>query len=153
MIVIADTSPINYLILIGEIHVLPALYDRVLIPPSVREELGRMRAPEPVRLWITRPPAWLEIRQPSGPGDPRLARLDPGERDAILLAEELHADQLIIDESRGRQEARRRHLPFTGTLGVLQAAAGQGLLDLERAVARLRHTSFHISQDILDRLI
>ena len=43
MIVIADTSPINYLILIGEIDVLPALYDSVLIPPSVREELGRPR--------------------------------------------------------------------------------------------------------------
>ena len=41
MIVIADTSPINYLILIGEIEVLSALYGRVLIPPSVREELDR----------------------------------------------------------------------------------------------------------------
>jgi predicted nucleic acid-binding protein len=46
MIVIADTGPINYLILIGEIDVLPALYDRVLISPSVQGELGRMRATE-----------------------------------------------------------------------------------------------------------
>jgi predicted nucleic acid-binding protein len=93
------------------------------------------------------------MREPSGPSDPRLAHLDPGERDAILLAEELHADQLIIDESRGRQEAKRRHLPFTGTLGVLQAGAKQGLSDLKSAVGRLQQTSFHISQDILDQLI
>lgn len=153
MIVIADTSPINYLILIGEIDLLPALYDSVLIPPSVRAELGRTRTPEIVRLWIARRPVWLEIRERSGLGDPGVAHLDPGERDAILLAEELHADQLIVDESRGRQEAKRRHLPFTGTLGVLQAGAKQGLLDLRSAVGRLRQTSFHISQDILDQLI
>ena len=47
MIVIADTGPINYLILIGEIEVLPELYHRVTIPPSVCEELGRPGAPEP----------------------------------------------------------------------------------------------------------
>jgi predicted nucleic acid-binding protein len=153
MIVIADTGPINYLILIGEIQVLPALYDRVLIPPSVNEELARSRAPEAVRLWIATPPVWLEVRTPSPSGDPGLTHLDAGERDAILLAEELHADQIIIDESRGRQEAKRRHLPFTGTLGILQAGAKQGLLDLKSALDRLRQTSFHISQDILDQLI
>jgi predicted nucleic acid-binding protein len=56
MIVIADTGPVNYLILIDEIDLLPALYGQLLIPPSVHEELGRKRAPEAVRLWIARPP-------------------------------------------------------------------------------------------------
>lgn len=153
MIVIADTGPINYLILIGEIDLLPALYGQVLIPPSVSEELGRKRAPDAVRLWIAGPPVWLEVRTPIRSGDPFLTHLDAGERDAILLAEELHADQLIIDESRGRREARRRQLPFTGTLGILQAGAKQGLLDLKSAVNRLQQTSFHISQDVLNQLI
>ena len=153
MIVIADTGPINYLILIGEIGVLPALYHRVLVPPSVCEELKRPRAPETVRTWIAQPPAWLETRSPSRSPDAELAHLDAGERDAILLAEELGADQIIIDESRGRREAKRRQLPFTGTLGVLAAAAEQGLLDLRSAVDRLRQTNFHIAGEILDRLI
>jgi predicted nucleic acid-binding protein len=153
MIVIADAGPVNYLILIEEIEVLPALYGRILIPPSVCKELQRPRAPEAVRTWMARPPVWLEARAPSKSPDAELARLDAGERDAILLAQELQADQLIIDEIRGRREAKRRQLPFTGTLGVLAAAAESGLLDLKSAVDRLRQTSFHIAQDILDRLI
>ena len=153
MIVIADTGPINYLILIGEIEVLPALYRRVLIPPSVCEELKRPGAAEAVRTWIAQPPAWLETRSPSKSPDAELAHLDAGERDAILLAEELGADQIIIDEIRGRREAKRRHLPFTGTLGVLAAGAEEGLLDLRSAVDRLRQTNFHIAKEILDRLI
>jgi predicted nucleic acid-binding protein len=153
MIVIADTSPLNYLILIGEIEVLPALYHRVLVPPSVCEELKRRRAPERVRTWIAQPPVWLETRAPSRCPDAELAHLDAGERDAILLAEELGAYQIIIDEIRGRREAKRRQLPFTGTLGVLAAGAEQGLLDLRSAVDRLRQTNFHIAQNILDRLI
>jgi predicted nucleic acid-binding protein len=57
------------------------------------------------------------------------------------------------DEIRGRREAKRRQLPFTGTLGVLAVAAEGGLLDLKSAVDRLRETNFHIAQEILDRLV
>jgi predicted nucleic acid-binding protein len=153
MIVIADTGPVNYLILIGEIDVLPALFHRIVIPYSVCEELKHPRAPDPVRRWIARPPAWLETRTPSKPPDAELARLDAGERDAILLADELGADQIVIDEICGRREAKRRHIPFTGTLGVLAAGAEQGLLDLRIAVGRLRQTNFHIAQAVLDRLL
>ena len=49
MIVVADTTPINYLILIGETEVLPKLYGRVVIPPAVHEELTNSRAPASVR--------------------------------------------------------------------------------------------------------
>jgi len=73
MIVIADTGPINYLILIGEIELFPALYDRVAVPPSVCEELGRLRAPEAVRAWIAQPPSWLEILTPTNSPDAGLA--------------------------------------------------------------------------------
>src|SRR5271170_6998034 len=108
MIVIADTGPINYLILIHEIRILPALYGRILVPPSVYEELKHPRAPEMVRSWMSQPPGWFEVRTPARIPDPELAgaHLDAGERDAILLAEELGADHLIIDEVRGRRVAQ-----------------------------------------------
>ena len=76
MIVIADTGPINYLILIAEIHVLPALYNRVAVPRSVCDELRRPRAPEAVRAWIGQPPSWLEIIAPTGLPDSELIHLD-----------------------------------------------------------------------------
>lgn len=153
MIVIADTGPVNYLILIGEIEILPALFQGVLVPPSVCEELKRPHAPDPVRTWIAQPPAWLETRAPSRLPGADLVHLGVGERDAILLAEEMGADQIIIDEIRGRREAKRRQLSYTGTLGVLAAGAGRGLLDLRSAVDRLRQTNFYITQDLLDRII
>ncbi len=79
------------------------LYHRVVIPPSVYEELCHSGAPELVRAWIAHLPAWLEVLSPALPPDADLARLDAGERDAILLAEELGADQIMIDEARGRR--------------------------------------------------
>ena len=107
MLVVADTTPVNYLILIGEIDVLAKLYGRVVIPEAVREELTRLRAPASVRAWIADSPDWLEVRAPSMPPDSALVKLDAGERDAIALAQELGVDQLIVDEMLGRREAER----------------------------------------------
>ena len=155
MIVIADTSPINYLVLIEKIELLPTLYGRVLIPPSVHEELQRAGAPKMVRAWVAHPPVWLEIVVPKGEPDSDLMQvdLDAGERDAILLAQELSADELIIDDLRGRQEAGRRCLHYIGTLGVLRSAADRGLVDLKEALAHLRSTNFYIAPELFDMLI
>jgi len=111
MIVVADTTPINYLILIEEIDVLPKLYGRVIIPRAVNEELMRSRTPLKVQEWMKQPPNWVEILSPTVAIDAELAKLDAGELEAIALAEELSADQLIIDELRGgaAELARYRH--------------------------------------------
>jgi len=61
MIVVADTSPICYLLLIGEIELLPQLYERVLIPQVVQQELVNKRSPAVVQAWISQPPQWLTI--------------------------------------------------------------------------------------------
>ena len=153
MIVVADTTPVNYLILIEEIDLLPKLYGRVVIPRAVSEELMRPRAPIRVQEWINKPPDWLEVLSPTVAADAALAKLDAGERDVIALAEELSADQLIVDELLGRREAERRSLPVIGTVGVLREAAELGLLDLRSAFERLRQTSFHISPAILASLL
>jgi predicted nucleic acid-binding protein len=153
MIVVADTTPINYLILIGEIEVLAKLYGRVVIPETVRSELTQAGAPARVREWIAHPPGWLEVLSPSMVPDADLERLDAGERDALALAVEHSADQVIVDELLGRREAERRGLSVIGTIGVLREAAYEGLLDLRIAVERLRQTSFHISPAILASLL
>jgi predicted nucleic acid-binding protein len=63
-VVIGDTSPLNYLLLIGVADVLPRLYGRVMIPPEVARELADGKAPAVVAGWIANPPEWLVIRQP-----------------------------------------------------------------------------------------
>jgi predicted nucleic acid-binding protein len=51
-VVVADTSPINYLLLIGQISILPGLYDEIAIPPEVLAELKDGNAPPEVLRWI-----------------------------------------------------------------------------------------------------
>ena len=123
MIIVVDASPINYPVLIEEIGILPTMYGRVVIPHTVREELIRASAPQMVRAWVGHPPVWLEVPSPLAVRDSALAELDLGERDAITLAMELQAEQLIVDDREGRREAERRAIPVIGTLGVLREAA------------------------------
>jgi predicted nucleic acid-binding protein len=116
MIVIADTTPVNYLVLIQEADLLPQLFGQVLIPPAVFEELKDPETPAPVRAWLANAPAWLQVQPLHSQPDPKLDYLDDGEREAIALAEELKADQILLDEIDARKEAARRKLPFIGTL-------------------------------------
>jgi predicted nucleic acid-binding protein len=153
MIVVADTSPINYLLLIEEINILAKMYGTVVIPQMVREELLRSSAPQIVRAWISEAPSWLEVRTPAQEPDVFLAKLDAGERDAIVLAAELHADQLIVDDREGRRYAEQRGIPVMGTLGVLREAASLGLLNLGAALERLQATSFYVAPEVMKRLL
>ena len=147
--VVSNTSPLNYLILLDEIDVLPRLYDRVSIPQSVSEELQAAETPEAVRRWILNPPDWLEILSETGSLDSDLAGLHAGERDAISLAMHLQADAVLIDERRGRGEAEKRRLKVIGTIGVLAFAHECGLLNLRNAIGRLQQTTFHLSPKLV----
>jgi len=61
VIVVADTSPINYLILTEEIDILAKMYGNVVIPRAVHDELLCPSAPEIVRGWMGQLPAWVEV--------------------------------------------------------------------------------------------
>lgn len=147
MIVVSDTGPLNYLILIGESAVIPRLYRRLLIPRAVADELAAPAAPDAVREWLAAPPDWLDIRvTESALGPPTL---HPGERETIALARTLQADLVLLDEKKGRAAARSQGLRVVGTLGVLAQAAAQDLIRLPDAVAKLRDTSFQVSDTLL----
>jgi predicted nucleic acid-binding protein len=132
MIVVCDTGPLHYLILIGAEHVLPRLFTRVLTPPAVVSELTHPRTPEIVRRWAEAPPAWLEIKEPGQIENiAALGRKESqgrGEKAAIALAREERADVLLMDDKTGRREAKSRGLQPLWTLKLLDEAAERGLI-------------------------
>jgi predicted nucleic acid-binding protein len=148
MIVVADTSPLNYLIRLGRPDVLREIYGRVLVPCAVLTELQHPEAPPEVRAWASAPPAWLEAMEVQKLDPSLAAELGPGEREAISLAIEVRADVLLIDERTGRREAEARHIAVAGTLAVLLQASLRGYLDLPEAMQRLRQCGFRASRPI-----
>ena len=151
--VVSDTSPLNYLVLIDQVNLLPQLYDRVLIPESVLEELSATETPQVVRNWATNLPEWIGVLPATPIADAGLARLHAGERDAISLALNVHTDAVLLDERRGRQEAESRGLKPIGTLGVLVAAHARELVDLTATINALRQTTFHASPKLLASIV
>src|SRR3982751_4127841 len=99
MLVVADTTPLNYLILIRQIELLPKLFGEVLIPPAVFAELQDPETPTAIGKWIEQRPAWLQIRSLHSPPHANLSFLDAGEQEAIALAEEIGADKILLDET------------------------------------------------------
>ena len=150
MIVVADSGPLHYLILLGQTELLHRFYGQVIVPEAVLRELTSGRTPQPVREWLSKPPSWLRVQAvPSSQLDLVTDGLDLGEREAIVLAHLLRADLLLIDEISGRAEARRRNLRVTGTLGILRIAAEKELIDVPEVLARLRDTNFYVAEDLI----
>ena len=127
MIVVADTSPLHYLVLVGAIDVLPSLFRQVLIPAAVHEELRHPGAPLAVRQWLASRPAWLEVRQAGPVSDPGLSELDAGEAEAIMLVGQLPGSaMLLMDDARGRREASRRGLRRSTARGPRRRGSWRG---------------------------
>ena len=151
MIVVSDTTSLNYFVHIGQEHVLSLLFGRVVVPPAVVAELKRPRAPLRVREWAGKLPDWLEIQTPTS--IVAYQGLGPGETEAIALALELHANIILIDERDGVAEAKRLGLNVTGTLGVIVMAAEARLLSLPEAIAALRQTTFRGPDELIEELL
>lgn len=153
-LVVADTGPLNYLVLIDAIELLPKLFEKVFTPVAVQAELLDPDAPAIVRAWATQPPQWLEICPVTATiDDPGWHALDAGEREALALARTLGAELVLMDDRAGVAVARRQGFTVTGTLGVLDLAAHRGLIDLADAFARLRGTTFRYPSEIMDALL
>lgn len=151
MIVVSDTSPLNYLVLIDAIDILPRLFQRVFIPATVSSELQHQRTPELVRAWAESPPSWLEVRSPLH--SLTLPGLHRGESDAIVLAEEMGADRFLVDERDAAKIAIRRGLRVVGTLAVLGEAAERSLIDLSLMIRRLQATNFRGPESLIQELL
>ncbi len=127
MIVISDTSVITNLIQLEQLNLLGQLFDQVIIPRKVHEELGK----RPEQTELISQLDWIEVRDISNNDlyNKLLDILDAGESESIALALELNADLLIIDEKRGRKIAKDYGIPITGLLGIIVEAKEVGYIN------------------------
>lgn len=130
MIVISDTSPISNLFLIGHLNLLPKIFGKIIIPQTVWDELLVLESDFKYDLSEFKDAVWLDVRLAKDISD--VARLqvflDAGESEAIVLAKELHADFLLMDEKDGRSAATDEGLKVIGVLGVLIRAKSAGIV-------------------------
>jgi predicted nucleic acid-binding protein len=92
------------------------------------------------------------IKKASPITDPNLEEVDLGERQAIQLAMDEHADALIIDDHAGARLAVKFGLEVTGTLGVLLEGAKRDLVDLEAALRNLQLTAFRYTPKLIEEI-
>ena len=152
-LVVADTSPIFYLLSIGHIELLPRLFMKVFVPGAVHKELCHPTAPRVLREWIAERPSWLEVIPVDEIDDDSLRPLGDGERAAITLALSMHADLILIDERKGTSAALTKGFEVTGPLGILRLAVKDSLIDIAAALAKLKRTNFRYRQEMIDGLL
>jgi predicted nucleic acid-binding protein len=148
MLVVADSSPLIVLHGIGLVDALAKLFQRIVIPPTVSQELVSQRRSDSAREFFSVPPEWLKVQQPKSIIP--IPDLHAGETVAIYLAIELHADLLLVDERKAYKAAVARHVNAVGTVRVLELAADVGLVNLADAFERIKKTDFWISHRLLD---
>ena len=158
MLVVSNTSPISNLAIIGKLDLLRVRYGRVLLPECVKRELAALSHPagrERIDSALT--DGWLEVRSLAGQvkAETYARRVDPGEAEAIALAEELRADKLLIDDRLGRELARERSLPIAGLLGELLHAKWNGrLASLRNTIDELKSEArFFIRDDLREMIL
>jgi predicted nucleic acid-binding protein len=157
MIAVSDTGPLLYLSLINCTELLPQIFEKVLIPHAVADELSDISTPAQASALIERCPPWLRICDvPST--DPSLLHLGRGEQQAISLAGSAGADVLLTDDRAAKGLATQiMHIAASGTIGVLYEAAINDQIpftaaNFDRSVERLLTTNFRRTQTLLESI-
>jgi len=156
VIVVSNTSPIINLATVGQLELLQRLYGKVIIPEAVYYEIAIVGDGQPGAAQV-QAFDWIETRQVTNRALVALLQLevDKGEAEAIILADELGADLLLLDERRGRAVASRLELKFVGLLGVLIEAKRKGLVVAVRPILDdlISKSGFWVSRELYDRVM
>lgn len=155
MIIVSDTSPIANLLQIDRLDLLHAIFGDVVIPPAVEHEVLALENFN-VDLASFHKAGWIMLRKPLDENAVIALRknLDAGESEAIVLAHELHADWILLDERAGTQMAESLGLQPIGLIGILIIAKEKGLIKTVTPVVEELRTKagFWISDKFLSRI-
>lgn len=151
---ISNTSPLLYLHLVKQLHLLPQLYETVFVPPAVVSELqaGAERGvdvPKPEIL------PWLHVMPLASTASiPMVMDLGRGEAEVIALGLENPDSRLILDDTLGRRIARLQNLQFTGTVGVIVKAKQSGLVAaVLPIIVALREAGLWLSDEVVTEVL
>ena len=153
MIAVSDTGPLLYLSLIEQIHLLPRMFERILIPGAVADELSHSSAPHRAFAMIENRPDWLQVHAVASM-DSALGGLGTGERESIALAVSSGADFLLIDDRAARDIATQAMgVVASGTIGILYEAARNDAIpfsaaEFDQSIERLLATNFYSSNSL-----
>jgi len=156
MIVVSNTTPLIGLAsiqrfellrhLFGELNIAQAVYDEAVV---AGRDIGGVKREVSAASWIKT----IEVRDRLAV-DVLLDELDTGEAETIVLARELSADWVLMDERKGRRKLTQLGLPKIGTVGILLKAKQVGLLPAIRTdLEQLRQRGFSISQAVIDAVL
>ena len=159
MTVISDTTPIISLIKINRLDLLKKLFGEILIPEAVYRELTTnvtfkneadiVKNSDFLKTSSVQNRKALEILQAS-------SGLDDGESEAIILADELNSDALIIDERKGRKVAQKLGIRITGTVGVLLQAHNENMIttdEIKQYLEQLRNSNIRLSDSLIQETL
>lgn len=153
-LVVADTSPLLNLALVGRLELVREQFGSVTVPGQVWEEL--LAGEDGVNsLQSLRETGGLDVvTAEEGALFAEFRRdLDRGESAALSYAVETDADRLLLDEREARQAARRHEIPVTGAIGILLQAAQEGKISLRDELDSLRAAGFWISEDLYEEVL
>lgn len=153
MIIISDTSPLVCLLHLNKINLLKDLFDQVIIPTAVVNELINANT---INQQFFQSYSFFQIRTALNQEEVLQLRniLDAGESEEIVLSKELNADLLLIDEDRGRKFAIKYGVRIKGVLGVLLHAKEKGLISQIRPLIEKLQTeiNFRINRNLLQKI-
>jgi predicted nucleic acid-binding protein len=153
---VSDSSPLILFAAIGRLDLLREIYDEIMVPPAVWQEIVVVGAGRRGATDVAAAP-WIRRRSPPSQGVAALAgaSLDPGETEAIALAiADLPGGPILLDDRRARRLARQAGLAVTGTVGVLVPAKRLGLVAAVRPVlAELRTAGLYLDDKTAEDLL
>lgn len=151
MVIISDTSPVSNLLVLGRLDILYKTVGEIIIPPKVYQEIIALNQ-YGVDTDAIDNLSWISVKEPRNVKmvGQYMSVLDEGESEAIVLAQELHAHWLIMDEKIGRKFAKQLKIKTIGLLGILIKARKAGIIILVKPILDdlIQHAGFWISDDV-----